>query len=49
MLRGLLNPTAPLMSPFRVLYNLEVSNQENNLTNIDYSTDNMHRRFCLDD
>jgi hypothetical protein len=29
MLRGLLNPTAPLMSPFRVLYNLEVSSQEN--------------------
>lgn len=25
MLRGLLNPTAPSMSPFRVLYNLEVS------------------------
>lgn len=25
MLKGLLNPTAPLMSPFRVLYNLEVS------------------------
>lgn len=26
MLRGLLNPTAPSMSPFRVLYNLEVTN-----------------------